>query len=49
MRTEEQIREKFEPYEKLMWSGNNLTDYGQGFYFALKYVLNDKKEEKNDN
>ena len=43
MRTEEEIKEKFEPYNTLMWSGNNLTDYAMGFYFALKWVLNESE------
>lgn len=50
MRTEEEIREKFNHYEYVRWDDlRNITDYANGFADALNWVLtNTKKSEVNN-
>ena len=40
MRTKEEILKVYEKYDFIAWHNvNNLTDYGMGYYNALKFVL----------
>ena len=40
MRTEEEILEVYKKYDFIAWDNiQNLTDYGMGYYNALKFVL----------
>ena len=50
MRTEEEIREKFNHYEYVKWDDlRNTTDYANGFTDALSWVLaNTNKSEVGD-
>lgn len=50
MRTEQEIKAKFEHYEYVRWDDlRNTTDYANGFADALGWVLaNTKKSEVGD-
>ena len=40
MRAEEEILEVYKKYDFIAWDNiQNLTDYGMGYYNALKFVL----------
>ena len=40
MRTKEEILEIYKKYDFVAWDNpNNLTEYGRGYYNALKFVL----------
>ena len=47
MRTEEEILEVYNKYDFMAWSDfRNLTEYGMGFYQALRFVLDEKTPVK---
>lgn len=47
MRTEEEIREKFNHYEYVRWDDlRNITDYANGFADALNWVLSNTKKSE---
>ena len=41
MKTEEEIREKYNHFDALAWESCYFTDYARGYFDALKWVLNE--------